>query len=160
MTGGCRTAGVWVALALCMAPAMALGQSGDLKRPDPAYSPREVVAIQLDALQANDAPNSDAGIAQAWAFAHPDNRAQTGPLPRFKRMLKSPPYAFLLNHDRHEISVLERDRRQALYQVTVTAGGGDVVRYRWRLARPEEGRYADAWLTLSVSPPMPVGREI
>jgi hypothetical protein len=41
--------------------------------PDPALSPAEVIAIQLDALQANDTPERDAGIAQTFAFAHPDN---------------------------------------------------------------------------------------
>lgn len=154
-----RAAGWLAALVLLAAPA-AWGQSSDLKHPDPAYGPEEVVAIQLNALQANDAPEADAGIAQVWAFAHPDNRAQTGPLPRFKRMLKGPHYAFLLDHERHEIAVLERGAREALYNVTITAANGDVVRYQWRLARPEEGRYGDAWLTLSVSPPIPVGEEI
>ncbi len=75
-------------------------------------------------------------------------------------MLRSPPYAFLLNHDRHEISQLERGGDMARYNVTITAAEGDVVRYEWRLARPDEGRYADSWLTVSVSPPRPVGEEI
>ncbi len=71
-------AGLLAAIALAAGPAQA--QSDDLKRPDPAYEPREVVEIQLEALQANNSPNTDAGIAQAWAFAHPENRAQTGPV--------------------------------------------------------------------------------
>ena len=53
--------------------------------PDPALSPAEVIAIQLSALQANDTPGPDAGIAQTFAFAHPDNRRVTGPLPRLRR---------------------------------------------------------------------------
>ena len=71
--------------------------------PDPALSPAEVIAIQLSALQANDRPQPDAGIAQTFAFAHPDNRRVTGPLPRFAQMIKGPRYELLLNHRSHEI---------------------------------------------------------
>ena len=71
-----------VALALLVA---APSWAADLLRPDPALSPAEVVAIQLDALQTNDTPEADAGIAQTWAFAHPDNKRVTGPLPRLRR---------------------------------------------------------------------------
>jgi hypothetical protein len=62
----------------------------DIRTPDPALSPAEVVEIQLTALQANDAPQTDAGIAQIWVFAHPDNKRMTGPLPRFAQMIKGP----------------------------------------------------------------------
>jgi hypothetical protein len=57
--------------------------AADLVLPDPNRAPAEVIAIQLSALQANDVPEPDAGIAQTFAFAHPDNKRMTGPLPRF-----------------------------------------------------------------------------
>jgi hypothetical protein len=62
-----------VALALLVMGAPSWAE--DLRRPNPALSPEDVVAIQLNALQTNDTPETDAGIAQTWAFAHPDNNA-------------------------------------------------------------------------------------
>ena len=88
-------------LAFCM---MTMSARADLVKPDPSIAPVEVVAIQLKALQFNDNPKPDFGIAQTWAFAHPRNRAATGPLPRFASMIKGPSYAKMLNHSRHEIS--------------------------------------------------------
>ena len=55
-------------------------RAADLVVPDPAIAPEEVVAIQMKALQFNDNPVPDFGIAQTWNFAHPRNRAVTGPL--------------------------------------------------------------------------------
>ena len=57
----------------------------DMIKPDPSISPKEVISIQLIALQNNDLPFNDAGIEQTWEFAHPDNRAFTGPLDNFIR---------------------------------------------------------------------------
>ena len=128
--------------------------------PDPTLSPAEVVAIQLTALQANDSPEPDAGIAQTFAFAHPDNRRVTGPLPRFVRMIKGPRYEMLLNHVEHEIAEVYRDDAQAAYAVTVTARTGDVVAFRWAVARVPDGEHAGAWMTIGVSPPVPLGSAI
>ena len=68
----------------------------DIVEPSPDIAPAEVIAIQLNGLQYNDMPETDAGIRQAWAFAHPRNRAATGPLPRFTMMLKGPGYEMML----------------------------------------------------------------
>ena len=73
-------------------------RAADLVVPDPSIAPEEVVAIQMQALQFNDNPKPDFGIAQTWNFAHPRNRAMTGPLPRFAGMLKGPAYGQMLNH--------------------------------------------------------------
>ena len=75
------------ALALAFFAVGPVAWAADLLAPDPALSPAEVVVIQLDALRGNEA-ETDAGIAQTWAFAHPDNKRMTGPLPRFAQMIK------------------------------------------------------------------------
>ena len=62
----------------------------ELLTPDPIRQPESVVEIQLQSLQKNDVPVPDTGIAQTWAFAHPDNKRVTGPLERFAWMIKSP----------------------------------------------------------------------
>jgi hypothetical protein len=111
--------------------------AADIRTPDPALSPAEVVEIQLRALQANDTPEADAGIAQTWAFAHPDNKRVTGPLPRFAQMIKGPLYQILLGHRSHEIKEVSRSDSEAVFAVTVTSQTGEVVGYRWSV---REGR--------------------
>ena len=48
--------------------------TAELIYPNPDIAPAEVIAIQLNGLQHNDSPETDAGIRQTWAFAHPRNR--------------------------------------------------------------------------------------
>ena len=134
--------------------------AADALQPDPDLSPSEVVAIQLSALQANDTPGPDAGIAQTFAFAHPDNKRMTGPLPRFAQMIKGPRYEVLLNHRAHEIREVVRDDDEAAYAVIVTSRNGNVVGFRWAVARVAGGEHAGAWMTIAVSPPVPVGNAI
>jgi hypothetical protein len=150
-----RTAALALALLLVAAPARA----ADLLGPDPALSPAEVVEIQLGALQTNDAA-TDAGIAQTFAFAHPDNKRVTGPLPRFAQMIKGPQYRMLLNHRAHQIKEVSRTDKEVVFAVTVTSGTGEVVGYHWSVAKVERGETAGAWMTVSVSPPVAVGQAI
>jgi hypothetical protein len=147
------------ALALAFLALAAPVGAADLRAPDPALSPAEVVAIQLNALQANEAA-TDAGITQTWAFAHPDNKRMTGPLPRFAQMIKGPQYRMLLNHRSHEVAEVSRTDEEAVFAVTVTTPTGDVVGYRWIVAKVTSGEHAGAWMTTSVSPPLPVGQTI
>ena len=80
-------------IALFLPGAAAQNRASANPGPAPYLTARNVVAIQLQALQNNDVPAKDAGIAQVWKFAHPDNKRMTGPLPRFARMIKSAHYA-------------------------------------------------------------------
>jgi hypothetical protein len=128
--------------------------------PDPALSPAEVVDIQLSALQANDTPGPDAGIAQTFAFAHPDNRRVTGPLPRFAQMIKGPRYEVLLNHRAHEIREVASTADEAAFAVIVISRTGEAVGFRWAVARVAGGEHAGAWMTIAVSPPVPLGNAI
>ena len=58
-------------------------------KPNSSIDPSQVVKIQLSALMKNDFPNKDGGIEQTWEFAHPNNQKITGPIERFKYMMKS-----------------------------------------------------------------------
>ena len=151
-----RSSLVAVALLAMAAPLWA----ADLREPDPALSPADVVAIQLNALQTNDMPGTDAGIAQTWAFAHPDNKRVTGPLPRFAQMIKGPLYQILLGHRSHEIREVLATDDQVDFAVTVTSQTGEVVGCRWSVAKAAGGENAGAWMTISVSPPLPIGEAI
>lgn len=134
--------------------------AAEVLTPDPASSPAEVIEIQLRALQANDAPESDAGIAQTWAFAHSDNKRMTGPLRRFTQMIKGPQYRILLNHQSHEVKEVSRTDSQAVFAVTVTAEAGEVFGYSWTVEKVADGDNVGAWMTVAVSPPMRLGQAI
>ena len=106
-----------LALLLGMFLAGGAARAADLVVPDPSIAPEEVVAIQMKALQFNDNPSPDFGIAQTWNFAHPRNRAMTGPLPRFAGMLKGPAYGQMLNHASHRIVPVPGDGDRVNFDV-------------------------------------------
>ena len=62
----------------------------ELQKPTPDIAPEDVVKIQLSSLMNNNQPYTNAGIEQTWEFAHPSNRAFTGPIQRFTRMMYAP----------------------------------------------------------------------
>ena len=127
--------------------------------PSPDLTAREVVDIQLEALRDNDDPVSDAGIEQVWAFAHPDNRAMTGPLPRFKRMIKGSGYGVLINHTRAEVVALAEGGNRAAYQVRVVARDGGFYRFRWQLEKASLDA-GEAWMTTGVTPGRDTGEKM
>ncbi len=151
-----RSSALAAALLVMAAPSWAV----ELLMPDPALSPAVVVETQLKALQVNDTPETDAGIAQTWAFAHPDNKRVTGPLPRFAGMIKGPMNRILLNHQSHEVEEVSSTDDQAVFAVTVTGESGKAVIYQWRVAKVAEGEHAGAWMTTAVSPPIGAGQAL
>ena len=60
----------------------------ELIEPNDGIEPSQVIKIQLRSLKQNNKPNKDNGIEQTWKFAHPNNQKYTGPLDRFKTMIK------------------------------------------------------------------------
>lgn len=132
----------------------ALPAAGETREPHPGLAPQAVVEIQLRALQRNDDPVPDAGIARTWAFAHPDNKRMTGPLHRFTAMLKGPQYGMLLNHRAYRVEPVYRTAGLAVFRVRVVSADGTPVSLEWRVALVREGPYAGAWMTVGVSPPL------
>ena len=55
--------------------------------PSASLSATDVVALQLSALQEND-PTTDDGLERTFEFASERNREVTGPLERFKEMIR------------------------------------------------------------------------
>ena len=142
-------------LAFCM---IAMSVRAELVKPDPSIAPVEVVAIQLKALQFNDNPEPDFGIAQTWAFAHPRNRAATGPLPRFAAMIKGPSYGKMLNHSRHEISPVMVGPDMAQFDVLLETDGGKILFFQWGVEKVKSGEFAGSWMTVAVSTPRLAGQ--
>lgn len=125
--------------------------------PSPNLAPQEIVKIQLAALKMNDVPRADYGIEQTWIFAHPDNRRATGPIERFSAMIKDTSYQILLNHFENSIQTVSHDYNQALFNVRIFLGTGDVYGCRWEVERVKEGPESGNWMTIGVSPPILIG---
>ena len=87
----------------------------EIKKPSPYIKPEDVIKIQLSSLMKNNEPYLNAGIEQTWEFAHPSNRAFTGPLQRFTNMMYAPSYAVMLDHSKHEILEVKLDNNCLLY---------------------------------------------
>ena len=134
---------------------------GDLIKPNIEIEPKKVVKIQLSALMKNDNPYKDRGIIQTWEFAHPDNQKMTGPLERFKNMIKTDSYSMLLNHSNHEISEVYMSNKVATFEVIVMDREKKYYKFKWQVEKYNgEGVLKDCWLTSAVSQPIPVGSSI
>ena len=133
----------------------------ELIKPNSNIEPYKVVKIQLTSLMKNNYPNKDAGIKQTWEFAHPNNQRVTGPLERFKIMLKGDSYKMLLNHLDHKIVAIKITNGVADYEVTVLDIEKKYYKFNWRVEKYIlDGELKDCWLTTMVSQPIPLGSSI
>ena len=129
----------------------------ELLKPTPEINPEEVVKIQLSSLMNNNEPYLNAGIEQTWEFAHPSNRAFTGPIQRFTQMMYAPSYAVMLDHAKHDILKVKIDNNNAYFFIELTSNDGKMFGFKWTLERvTEEGIFKDCWMTTAVSTPMPL----
>lgn len=122
-----------------------------LPQPHPDLSPEEVIRIQLDALKDNDSDN-DMGIATAFNFASPGNKAYTGPLSRFKQIVRNPVYGVMLNHkyaDYEPAMFVAVDVAQQ--RVMITGSNSQTVIYTFTLSRQRDNKYRGCWMTDGVS---------
>jgi len=143
-------------LLLLLKPSLA-----DILKPTTEIEPEQVIKIQLSALMKNDNPYKDRGIIQTWEFAHPNNQKMTGPLERFKNMIKTDSYSMLLNHSNHEISKVYMSNKVATFEVIVMDSEKKYYKFKWQVEKyNEEGALKDCWLTSAVSQPIPVGSSI
>ena len=134
---------------------------GDLIKPNIEIEPKKVVKIQLSALMKNDNPYKDSGIIQTWEFAHPNNQKITGPLEKFKNMIKTDSYSMLINHSNHEILEVYMSSKIATFEVTVLDDEKKYYKFKWQVEKYErEGQLKDCWLTTAVSQPIPLGSSI
>ena len=155
-------------LAAVLVPALLLLASAqdalDPVEPSPDLLPGEVVRIQVEALGRNDEPRPDAGIEAAFRFASPGNRATTGPLDRFARMVKGPVYGDMLNFERADYEPMQVDGDRAVQRVTLTHADGRRVAYVFGLSRQEGGECDGCWMTDAVvreeRPPAPRLRRV
>ena len=135
--------------------------SAEILNPDISISPKEVVSIQLSGLQKNDFEFKDSGIEQTWNFAHPNNKKVTGPLGKFKRMIKGASYQMMIDHLSHTITELGSSDKWAQFEVIILDKNKIYHKFNWQVEKYTlEGALKDCWLTTIVSNPIPLGSSI
>ena len=135
--------------------------NAELLKPNNSISPKEVVSIQLTGLKDNDREYKDSGIEQTWNFAHPSNKMVTGPLSKFKRMIKGDSYQMMINHLSHNITMLGSDDNWAQFEVVILDKNKIYHKFNWQVEKyTMEGTLKDCWLTTMVSNPIPLGSSI
>lgn len=117
-------------------------------QPIPELSPEQVIKIQLNNLQRND--ENDNGIQGAFVFASPANKASTGPVQRFIRMVKNPLYKPMLNFRRAQLQPIHIAGDIAQQLVTLVDAQGQSASYLFTLSRQPLGPYMGCWMTDSV----------
>lgn len=118
--------------------------------PGAALTPADVVNSQLKALQHNDTPAKDSGIATAFKFASPSNKSLTGPLEHFALLLKNPTYKPLLNHRSAEFGPVKIFEGVAHMRVTLVDSEGARAVYVFILSKQTDGPCKGCWMTDGV----------
>ena len=132
--------------------------NADLIKPKPELEPLDVLLIQLNSLKNNNIPYKDAGIEQAWEFAHPNNKSITGPLNNFKKMIYSKSYEILISHENSEIIMLKETSKMSVYKVIILSKNKKKYYYIWQVEKVlSEGSLKNCWMTISVSSPNYLG---
>ncbi len=133
----------------------------ELIQPNSKIKPSDVVKIQLLGLQKNNDVFEDSGIEQTWNFAHPNNKKATGPLERFKRMIKGNNYQMMINHLSHTITQVKRGDSWVQFEVILLDKEKIYHKFNWQVEKyTKEGPLKDCWLTTIVSSPEPLGSSI
>ena len=106
--------------------------SAELIKPNSRLEPFDVLMIQLNSLKNNNTPYKDAGIEQTWNFAHPINKASTGPLEKFKKMIYSESYKILISHENNKTVTLKETQNKLVYKVYVLSKDKKKYYYIWQ----------------------------
>ena len=135
--------------------------NADLIKPNSNLKPFDVLTIQLNSLKNNNNPYKDAGIEQTWEFAHPINKASTGPLERFRQMIYSDSYKILISHQNNKIIILKESVNKFVYKVYVLSKDKKKYYYIWQIEKvTQEGNLKNCWMTTGVSDPIFLGEII
>ena len=131
---------------------------GELINPSEKLQPYDVIKIQLEALKKNN--KEDEGIKQTWLFAHPNNKAATGPYERFRIMIYGQQYQHLLNHDSHKIELIMNSNNKFIYKIEILAKNKQLFFYEWHVQKGSDNRCKNCWFTSAVSQPVDKGNTI
>lgn len=116
----------------------------DFVLPSKSLTPEQVVSTQMEALVAyREAPSA---IRQVFAFASPANKAVTGPLDRFERMIQGDGYYPMVESDYWMAGRAVAREGQATVLVTTIDANDSVSLYRFYLSK-QKAPHEDCWMT-------------
>ena len=118
--------------------------------PSPELKARDVVNLQLKAMQQNDKTNL--GIEITFRFASPKNKIQTGPISRFIMLVNNPSYRPLLNHLEATFLDLKAEGNRAIQEVIIKSSKGVLRGFRFFLSLQDRGKFKNCWMTDAVIP--------
>ncbi len=118
-------------------------------RPDKALTPREVIRIQLLALQQNDP--DDSGVITVFNFSSPVNKMHLGPINHFRMLVRDPAYSPMLNFRKYKAGKLIVTGDMAYQLVVITDRDGQQTPFLFILARQRKGSYKGCWMTEGVA---------
>ena len=132
--------------------------NAELIKPNKKLNPYDVVKIQLLALKDND--EKDQGIKQTWFFAHPNNKKVTGPYERFRIMIYSQQYKYLINHTSHKINLISNSSNKFVYRIEILTDDKKLFFYEWHVQKGSDENCKNCWFTSAVSLPADQGNTI
>ena len=132
--------------------------NAEMIKPAENLSAYDVIKIQLDALKNND--DKDNGIKQTWLFAHPDNKKYTGPYEKFRIMIYSNQYKYLINHSSHKIKLLTNSPNTYIYKIEILSEDKQLFIYEWHVQKGSDDNCKKCWFTSAVSQPLDQGNTI
>ena len=116
--------------------------NAELIKPNINLKPYDVLKIQLNSLKKNNNPYKDADIEQTWIFAHPDNKAITGLLGRFKKMIYNDSYRILIRHINNKIIIISESNNKLVYKVYILSKNKKKYYYICKIEKIErEGNF-------------------
>ncbi len=141
---------LWVTVLLVVIAAPVGATDLPQTQPDPSLSPQDVVSIQIEALRNNDTPYEDRGIEVTFEFASPTNKRMTGPLERFKAMVRNPVYGPMINHRSAEYENVRVEGDFAQVDAILRTTDGQYLGYRFMLSRQHGNEYEGSWMSDAV----------
>ncbi|GAB3200782.1 hypothetical protein GCM10027293_22340 [Pontibacter aydingkolensis] len=118
-------------------------------KPDKALTPRQVIRIQMRALQEND--HQDSGIITVFNFSSPKNKMHIGPINHFRLIVRDPAYRTMLNFKSYKTGQLVITEDKAYQLVVVTGRDGTEDVYLFILAKQRRGSYKGCWMTEGIA---------
>lgn len=118
-------------------------------KPSKAYTPRDVVKIQLRALQHND--KRDSGVITVFNFSSPQNKLHLGPINHFRLLVRNPAYRPMLNFKDYKTGQLVITGNTAYQLAVITSQEGREEIYLFILSKQRKGKFKGCWMTEGIA---------
>ncbi|MDC0189791.1 DUF4864 domain-containing protein [Rhodospirillales bacterium] len=141
----------FILVAVCIT-STAAGRDLSRTAPHPSLSPLDVVQIVMNALQKNDEPSKNRGIAVTYNFTSPANKNVTGPIDRFVNMVTGPVYGKMVDHLGAVYEKIKLKGNSASIDVIIKVASGRFVGFRFLLTKQRDNEFEGTWMTDSVTP--------